>query len=294
MCSYIVSYGSDMSRLWGRMLPLTVMLLFLLWLLVSCSKQDGPGEKGNRASTESNYNGWLTYHTEKVRITYPPGLPAEPYIDDAAEWYGKRISDIGALLRVPPPADTLQVYYYTGYGHGLAATGREYPYATPEAIHFWLPGTYGPTLTEFLLQNWKVEGPKSRFLLEGFKTLLDYSGQNYYLVAKHYIDLDSALSLRALSMDRFINSDSERYQSVFAAMFVDYIMYAYGVDGIHRLYVSPLPFPEALLELTGMSMEEIEPVWYQFIRESFPGEKLNPQAYERIIDVPLKLDSLPK
>jgi hypothetical protein len=167
-------------------------------------------------------------------------------------------------------------------------TGQEYPFAVPEAIHFWLPSSYGPTLIEFLLQQWKVGDPKHRFLKEGLGTLFDYTGTNYYAVVRYYESVDSQMTLRQLVEDPYISSDSERYQSAFAATFVDFVNFSYGPAKLKMLYQSTDDFSDALKASLGVDMDSTEVLWRRFIAESFPEVRYNPEDHKKIIDIPVR------
>ncbi len=269
----------------------SIPLFLAAFFVFSCSKSEKKAEPQSVAEPQqvnaAQYQSWEVFRHNKIQILHPKDHHLAYSFPEMADWYEKHIPPICNYLGLPAYADTLRIYYYTGYGQGEAMTGRGYPFATPNVIHFWLPSTYGPPLVEFLLQQWKLGNQEQKFLKEGLKTLFDYSGKNYYAVARYYQSKDSALSLRQLIEDPHISADSERFQSVFAATFVDFIGFNYGPAKLKALYFSNDDFADALEATLGFDVDSAEILWQRFIQESFPDARYNPSDTNKIIDVPL-------
>lgn len=260
--------------------------------MISCSpeekKQEGKIAAEPQLAHPEQYEAWEVFRYNKIQILHPNDHHLVHSFPQMADWYDKHIPNICTYLGLPLYTDTLHIYYYTGYGQGEAMTGRGYPFATPKAIHFWLPGTYGSTFVEFFLQQWKAGEPKHRFLKEGLKTLFDYSGQNYFAIVRYFQSVDSQLTLRRLVEDPYISSDSERFQSAYAATFADFLNYSYGSVKFKALYQSDEDFENALEETIGLDIDSTEVLWQRFIRESYPEVRFNPEDHKKTVDIPLR------
>jgi hypothetical protein len=153
---------------------------------------------------------------------------------------------------------------------GREMTGREYPFADSNAIHFWLPSFYGPTLVQYLIPRWQDVEPKFRFLKHGIIALFDYSGQNYHKSTLGYIEEGKFIPLRELAEDTTVNSNTERHQSAEAASFVDFIVYHYRIRGLNELYRSRESFEDAVQRIFQMPVDSLEHMWLDYVKLVVP------------------------
>jgi len=240
---------------------LTWAVVALTIIAVSCSKQ---ADK-QRADAGGKYDGWQTYTYENVKLIHPPDYALQDSLPHMAADYAAGLARDCRFFKMDVPKETLVVYLYTGYRHGRETTGREYPFADSAAIHFWLPSFPGTTLMQWLLPRWQNVQPKHEFLRHGLISLLDYSGQNYHLTTKMYLDSNQFIPLAELATDTTIDSDTERYQSAEAASFVDFVSYYFDVVGLELLYRTPASFERAVDGIFMMSVDSLQALWLDFV-----------------------------
>ena len=233
---------------------------FLIVLVVVSGCIDKKADIGN-AVAENPYSGWNQYAYGNVRILYQPGHPLEAQIGEISRRYDVALDVIAGRLKMEPYVDTLLVVYYTGWGQGREMTGREYPFGTDTAIHFWLPSFLGPTLMQHLLPRWSTKEPRHQLMKHGLIALNDFSGQDYHRSTIKYIEDDRFIPLAALAVDTNINSDAERYQSAEAASFCAFILGQWGVSGLKKMYESQLPFALAVESNLGFTLDSLETLW---------------------------------
>jgi hypothetical protein len=168
---------------------------------------------------------------------------------------------------MPVPSETLEVFYYTGFGQGREMTGQEYPFATDTAIHFWLPSFPGVTLMQWLVLKWVPVDTRHQFLKHGLITLLDYSGWNYHFSTMIFVENDTFVTLADLAVDSATNSNTERFQSAEAASFVDFIATDFGVQHLEALYRDSTGFNDAVARIFGMPVDSLQRRWFDFARQ---------------------------
>ncbi|RKX23678.1 MAG: hypothetical protein DRP47_12450 [Candidatus Zixiibacteriota bacterium] len=249
--------------------------LFLILLIGCSSEQDKP-----QPEPDSKYDGWKTFTYQKIKILYLPGHPLEDSFEDISRTYITLIDRSCRFLHIPVPADTLRIIFYTGWGQGREMTGCEYPFATRDEIHFWLPSFYGPTLMQYLIYQWQPDEPKNIFLKHGLITLLDFSGQNYHMNTIRYVHNKQFIPLEKLAVDSAIDSNTERLQSAMSASFVDFVVYTYGFDVFESLYLSQRSFEKEVRALFDMSVDSLQDRWLEVADEA---AKLDTANYRRLI-----------
>jgi hypothetical protein len=147
-------------------------------------------------------------------------------------------------------------------------TGTGFPFATRDAIHYWIPSFYGTTLMQYLIPRWQPIEPRHMFLKHGLISLLDFSGQNYHQFTLNYIEDTTFIPLEKLAVDTTVNSNSERKQSGEAASLVDYLVFNFGIGKLGELYRSVLPFDSAVAQIYGMNVSEMQDHWLEFAHEA--------------------------
>lgn len=241
--------------------PLVVIALGLS--LFYCSQQKQESEK----PLSDEYQDWKTFTYKNVKIIYPPGHQLIDSFHDMAKGYLDALERNCRFLEIDVPQETLVVYYYTGFRQGREMTGREYPFADKDAIHFWLPSFYGPSLMQYILPRWHNVEPKYQFLKHGLIALFDYSGQNWHQATQGYLDNGKFIPLKELAVDMTVNSDTERHQSALGASFVDFLVYYFGIDGLNLLYRAQAPFETAVQGIFMMPVDSLEGLWLDFVKE---------------------------
>ncbi|UCC43125.1 MAG: hypothetical protein JSU65_08210 [Candidatus Zixiibacteriota bacterium] len=264
---YVISTQSSELEL----LLISAILVLALGVFSGCTEEVGsPCDP----KPEGAYDDWLTYRYENFVILYPPKHPNESGLESIGTNYINCIDRVVTDLRMSPLTDCILFVYYTGYGSGREMTGRQYPFATDTAIHFWLPSFPGPVLMQYLLPLWVPGEPHYRFLKHGLISLYDFSGQAYHEFTVGYINKDRFIKLADLAADTTVNSNTERHQSAEAASFCAFVMGQFGADTLKALYQSSEPFDQAVPALFGMSVEALENYWLRYVRASVPADSI--------------------
>ncbi len=255
-----------------KKLTLTTIIMLALAIVTSlfavgCSQKEEETSQETSSQTDDPYAGWKTFTYQNIKIIYPPGHPLEYTLSDMAKGYITAINRNCRFFEIDVPFDTLVVYFYTGLGQGREMTGRKYPFADSNAIHFWLPSFYGPTLMQYMLPKWQNIEPKYKFLKHGLIALFDYSGQNYHKSTQGFIDEGKFIPLQKLAEDTTVDSNTERYQSAEAASFVDFLSYYFGIIGLEMLYRAQAPFDQAVEGIFQMPVDSLQNLWLDFVKE---------------------------
>lgn len=248
-----------------------LLLLFIITsLLISCSL-----DKEDPNLPDDRYESWLTYTYNDIKIYYSEGHPLEGEINDMVKIYNSIQEQSSRFLRIDVPQDTLRIFFYTGYGQGTEMTGKEYPFGTNEAVHFWIPSYYGPSFIQYLLPKWQAKEPKYKFLKHGLISMLDFSGKNWHYVTDSLVKTAKFIPLEELAYDTTVNSNTERKQSAEGSSFIDFVVYNYGFDKFEQLYLTEKPFDQAIEELYTMSVDSIQTLWLQMANKMASVEATN-------------------
>ena len=229
-------------------------------LMLACS-QDEQGQDAAQISTV--YDGWKNFTYGAIRLHFPDGHVNQDKMNEAAQSFAAVRRRDALFLGLPEPVDTVDIMYYTGYGHGRKVTGLEYPGVINDTIHFWLPSFYGPVMARYMINQWQPGGTRFPFLKEGIITLLDFSGQNHHQRTLDLIGERKFMSLLELSMDTTVNSNLERIQSAEAASFVDFVVFNYGSAALGALYTADVPFSVVVNGLFSVSVDSLQMLWLQ-------------------------------
>ncbi len=243
-------------------------------MVVSCGDKGEKKPSGEAATAELEmavgddfFDDWKTYTYQNIRIVYPEDHPQGGFLENMAKGYVAAMARDCQFLGIEIPAETLTVYFYTGYGQGMSSTNQEYPFAIPDkaVIHFWLPSFLGPTLMEYLLPRWQAGEPQFRFLKHGIIALLDYSGQNYHARTQGFAVDTGFIPLADLAVDTSVNVNEERHQTAEAASFVDFVVYYYGIDALKGLYTAEDSFEAAVDRVFKLPVADLEDLWLGFV-----------------------------
>ena len=243
-------------------------------MMISCGDKGEKKPAGDAGTAEVDmavgedfFDDWKTYTYKNIRIVYPEDHPQTGFMEDMAKGYVAATEKDCQFLGIEIPAETLTVYFYTGYGQGMSSTNQEYPFAIPDkaVIHFWLPSFLGPTLMQYLLPRWQAGEPQFRFLKHGIIALLDYSGQNYHERTQEFAADTGFIPLVELAVDTNVNFNEERHQTAEAASFVDFVVYYYGIDALTGLYTAEDSFEAAVDRVFRLPVGELEDLWLGFV-----------------------------
>lgn len=239
----------------------TILSLVAAALLLCGCSSDEQGDTRGAHDGATQYADWRTYTYHNIKIHYPPGHPQEDSLHKVAVSFYATATRDTAFFQIPMPDDTINIMYYTGYGHGREATGREYPFLQRDTIHFWLPSYYGPMVARYMIDRWAPGSTAFPFLKHGLMALLDFSGQNYHQSTMRRMEDDQFVPLPKLARDTTVNVNKERQETAEAASFVDFIVYAYGIEALHALYLAPPPFEQAVEGIFSVPVDSLETLW---------------------------------
>lgn len=237
------------------------------------SKENLAETTGQTATKEFLYDDWKTYTYKHIKIIYPPGHPLEDDLPAMASGYIKARDYIANFFRIREPAESLFIYYYTGVGQGREITGRHDQHVDGNILHFWLPGYYGTTLTEYLISKWQPQEPSFPFLKQGLMRLLDYSGIDYHERTLNNIDNGNFKSLAELAVDTTINVYDENIKSGMSASFIAFFVDSYGMDGLESLYLSEYSFEKSIDMLFKITPDSLQKDWLEYVNKVYE-EKL--------------------
>lgn len=218
------------------------------------------------------WDGWESVRDGLVQVHYPTGHPLTETIEELVADYSKIIKRTCNLLNTKVPTDTLHVMYYTGVGQGRELTGREFPFAVTDTIHFWLPSFLGVTLMHYLIPKWQPEEPRYQFFKHGVITTFDYSGQNYHKTVMRMRDSGDFMPLAMAVLDTTIDSNIERKQSAEAASFVEFILRNGGAVALDELYRSRTSLDLTVMNIFGISVDSLQTVWLDYAALRVPPD----------------------
>ncbi|MBD3332955.1 hypothetical protein GF356_08890 [candidate division GN15 bacterium] len=236
-------------------LLLTAMIAGFAVCLVACSGQDG--------GAESPYAGWKHIQRQNVKLYYPSGHPHERDLPQLAQGYASALRKICREMDMPVPAETLVVYHYTGPGHGYEVTGARWPFVKDTIIHYWQPGYLGATLTEYLLTRFAPDETRHAIMNRGLQTFFDFSGINHNERVLTLLEAGHLPSLDSLASMEHIDPQEHSRQTAAAGSFIGFLHGSYGMPVIKQLYQSVLPFDEAVVQVTGRTLDQLEQEWHQ-------------------------------
>lgn len=257
----------------GRLVAVVVIGIILVAVSESCrNSKDEPTKKA--AVPVNQFADWKTFTFQNIKIVYPANHPQESEFTSMAQAELYLFRKVAELLGTEQFADTLTIYYYTGYGQGRELTGQEYPFADSTAVHFWLPSFYGPPVMQFLLPRWAPDPPRHKFLKHGLISMFDLSGQKYHESTIGYINAGTFIGLDSLAVDTSTNSNLERYQSAEAASLCAFILAEFGPHALRELYLSPLSFDSGVRQVCLVSVDTLETRWLNFVKLNVPPDSI--------------------
>lgn len=218
------------------------------------------------------WDGWESVSDGLVRIHYPAGHPLSENMAPLVVDYSKIIKRTCDLLNAEVPTDTLHIMYYTGVFHGRETTGREYPFAVKDTIHFWLPSFLGQTLMHYLIPKWQPNEPRYQFFKHGVIATFDYSGQNYHKAVMRIRKEGNFVPLALAVRDTTIDSDTERLLSAEAGSFVEFLLRNGGAFALSEMYSSPTSFDSTVAALFGISVDSIQALWLEYAELNGPPD----------------------
>ncbi|HOD65288.1 MAG TPA: hypothetical protein PK186_01600 [candidate division Zixibacteria bacterium] len=244
-----------------------IFLAVALGLVLAACQSDK--KETSPSAADDPYAGWKTYTNGTLRVHYPEGHPMAAHVEEMAHVFPALMRRDAQFFQVPVPTDTIEVYFYTGVGHGHKITGTYYPYADTSVIHFWLPSNYGPIMAQLMLKRWYPGEPKFRFLKHGVRALLEFAGVNYHQRTQELIDSGKFVSLAELAADTasddYPDTESEQIRRALGASFVDFLVVHEGIRAFGMMYSSPLPFDSTVQRMFSVSADSLQQLWLNFV-----------------------------
>lgn len=267
---------------------LVCLLAFAVIFSAGCSKDEKPEQGtepggiriagGDTAAAvverpKEPYKGWATYTFQNIKVHYPPEHPRADLVPDMVRSYEALLRRDAQFFRIPVPRDTVEVYFYTGVGHGNKVTGTIYPHVD-SVVHQWLPGNYGPLAAGYMLQRWQAGEPKHEFLKQGAMKLLDFTGRNYHQLTVDLVAARKFVPLRELAADTAFTIDTDPDRAGEAASFVDYVVFTHGIEALRTLYTSVDPFETVAEQVFAMPLDTLEARWLDLARRAVNPEQV--------------------
>lgn len=209
------------------------------------------------------YENWEPYSLGTIRIMTPPSHHKKDELYDISKKYEATIRAACSFMDIPIPRDTLVVMYYTGPGQGERITGNLFMFVQNDTIHQWPPYHFGLGVMEYLIPRWIGKQSRFKFLKQGMMKLFDGSGRNYHKKTMELVDSSMFIPLRKLAVSDRVDARSEQLASAESASFVDYIVYAYGIQALKLMYLSQVDINATVNGIFGMTVNELEQAWLE-------------------------------
>lgn len=252
-------------------LIISLVLLVLLSLACSENKDSQQTETSPEpiASVDSTYQNWKSVSYNNLKLKYPADHEESGMMYDYAKKFDFLLKNDCAFLNLPLPIDTLTFFMFNTVAEGRATTGEMFPFYRGDSIYYWPPYTYGTALAEYLINKWAKTKTRFPFLTQGLMRLFDASGRNFHLMTLDYIDSNMFKSLDELAVDTTINANIEKYRSVLAASFVDFVNYKYDQAHFALLYHSPANFDSSVVGIFRITTDSLQKEWINTIKSNY-------------------------
>lgn len=214
-----------------------------------------------------SFDNWETYTYTNIRIIYPSRHPMKKQLYDFSIKTKVVIRNVGQFLNVPVPDDTLNIIFFTGFGHAEKHGFRKQTLRN-DTLFYWNPGYIGRSAVELLIPNWQPDEPRHDFLKHGLLKLLDGSNRNFHEQTFRYIDSGAFVPLNELAVYPDYDSYYEYHHSGLAASFVDFMVYYYGIETFNLFYQSKRDFKVEVEGLLQISVDSLEHLWLNTVKEA--------------------------
>ncbi|OHD57013.1 MAG: hypothetical protein A2Y33_08790 [Spirochaetes bacterium GWF1_51_8] len=214
---------------------------------------------------------WNEYADGIFRVYYPNGSVIEK---DPAKWLESRkeaFTKITNFLNLKWTYGNIKFYVFNDKKQGKDMGEMSLGYASPSAcaVYTTFDQTPGHELTHVVA--YRIDNGLRIFsgvANEGLSTLLDQSGRNYHLLAKHLIE--NKIALPKLLAENF---HQNKYGYWLGASFVKYLIDIYGLEK-YKSFFAQEQYDEkaAFKQFYNKSGIELETEWVDFLKKSDFGK----------------------
>ena len=179
----------------------------------------------------------------------------------------------------------LEVYTYIGYSLGLEPliqiefycyrdmktmthhTSRDAPFFVDNKFYYGYGFSYGRAIALYVMANLPEGETEIHFLREGLTALFDFSGRNYHHTSNNFLVEGRLTPVINLAGNASYDKLNRSKRLVEAASLCGYLTYQYGPEKVMQLYHSKDGFREALREIIGIDITQLEQGWRAFMPE---------------------------
>ncbi len=219
------------------------------------------GEESLLPIDPATFRDWKVITYENFRLLCPQEHAHAANVDGLVKAMRRALENASLFLAIEVPSDTIIVIYYTGPGQAKEITGMNYPFCLGDTLHYWPPSQFGLPVMKYMVHQWQSAGTRHEFITHGLIALLDGSGRNYHRWTLTRYEHGSFLSLSELVIDTNVNCNDIGPETAMAASFVDFVVYAFGVDALSDLYRSNERFDNAVQNVFHMSTDSLQTLW---------------------------------
>ena len=229
-------------------------------MIVSCGKKQPDIDP-------AVFKDWQKYDYGHFSFFVSPKSAYATDMPNLAKNYERFLTEICAMLEMPIPADTINLYVYAIGNEDRELTGRQTPWSDDTQIHWGGKYPCGYELTKYLLRKQGFKTGQFNVINEGIPFLLDFSGHNYHDKANRRVNSGSYIDLATLGDSRKFDSLEFATRRAEAASLCGFIMYNYGNDRLYMLGESSIDWRRSIETIFQMPFEDFEQTWLLFARE---------------------------
>lgn len=226
--------------------------------------------KGARESLPE-YPGWQKYSYKHFVFHFPADSYWGKNMESFSNAYERYLEEDCEFLGIDIPKDTIHFYIHNNGVEGKKLTGRELPFHTENQIHWDRVPPFGTPLARYLVGHMGIRRTDWNFLYDGLITLRDYSGRNYHHNVAGLIEMGRYIPLDSLIDNEAFARQDKYHREWEAASFVGTITFNFGVNRFKMLWQSTASFDKSIEELFGMSIQEFEEKWKEFVKIDYEG-----------------------
>jgi hypothetical protein len=203
----------------------------------------------------------------------------EPY--DSLEMIAARLQNkISEVYRLnahflgvsdPPP---VEFYCYRDMESFQSHTNRDVPFYISDKMYYGYGPPFGRMVAVYILHEVREDSTRFHFMAEGLPTLYDWSGRNYHDAAHQIMTQDRLPSLNKIIDNTSYDTLSMTVRNIAAASFLGFLMHEYGTQRVMEIYATDEAFPEAVENVLGLSVGELEENWRDFLPEHTKEKEL--------------------
>ncbi|UCG62784.1 MAG: hypothetical protein JSV52_05740 [Candidatus Zixiibacteriota bacterium] len=214
------------------------------------------------------FRDWKSATHENFKLLCPQDHAHATSVDGLVRAMHRGMENACRFLAIDMPSQEIVIIYYTGPGQAKEVTGMNYPFYTGDTLHYWPPRHLGLPVMKYLIAKWQQGGTRHEFLAHGLITLLDGSGKNFHRWTLNSYEHNNFIPLSRLAVDTNVNCNHVAKEAAFAASFVDFVVYGYGIDALARLYQSPEPFDNAVENVFDITTDSLQAQWVATLEQA--------------------------